>query len=206
MQEEPGQSHNWLLPLTRPIDPPAWDAILHMAEGGRAAIVAVSLTVRPAFQTPSAYQEELRSKQTSLAELRLKARTYAVPLEWYEESPTNGLARIIAMTREFQCNGMLLGSWKGQRFFLTREIVRALLISPPARLVMLRLPGQRGVQTRPEQGSTRLFWLRKLVRQTGDLFPPTALTRHARMPQGAKLITGEQKRSHEPCSEHAFYW
>lgn len=199
MQEELDQPHRWLLPFTRHLDWPVWEAILPMAERRAAAVVAVSFTMQSELQTDGVSQELSRDKQLFLAALSLRARAHAVPLEWYEESAAHVLARITAMMREFQCDSLVLGEWKGQAFFLPREIARVLFISPPARLVLLQLPG-------PSERPDSFFWLRTLVRRAGGSFPPAALTRHAGGSQCAQLTTGEQKRSHEPCPEPEFYW
>ncbi|HEX7734254.1 MAG TPA: hypothetical protein VF458_05315 [Ktedonobacteraceae bacterium] len=81
MQEESDQSRRWLLLFTRPLDLPVWDAILQMAAKSKAAVVAVSFTMQPELQTPSASQEILGRKQMFLAALCLRARARAVPLE-----------------------------------------------------------------------------------------------------------------------------
>lgn len=171
MQEEHLTPHRWLWPLTRSLDLPALDVALGLADAGRATLIVVSLLTAPRLPYTCGL---------SLTVVRARAQQLAVPLECYQEYTHDAPGRIAAMTREWHCDGLLLGSWQGHALFLSDDELRALLTCPPTALVLVRLPLHTSSQTRDDhqaRRSTYLPWRTRLARPTDGLLthvsPPT---------------------------------
>lgn len=169
MQEEHITPHRWLLPLTRSLDVSAIEVALHLANSGRAMLIVVSLVTAP--RAP-------HTRDLTLDILRARALPLAVQLECYEEYTCDAPRRITSLMREWHCDGMLLGSWKGHALFLTDEL-RVLLTCPPTSLVLVRLSRNTTSQTRyrhRERRSTRLPWHKLRARPADGLLTTVSPT------------------------------
>lgn len=185
MQEERIIPHRWLWPFTRSLDLPAIEVALHLADRGRATLIVVSLVTAP-------HAPYIRDR--SLDILRTRAQQLAVPLECYEESTRDAPGRIPAMTREWHCDGILLGSEKGHALFLTDNELRLLLTCPPTSLVLVRLSRKTPSQThdqRKERRGARLPWRKLLAQQADGLLTTVSPTTHTEISQAERVTRTE---------------
>lgn len=81
-----------------------------------------------------------------------------------EESTSDPFARLAAMTRELNCDGIILASSGAHALFLDEQELQYLLSNPPASLVLIRLPTGTPRLVRHGQGSRMLTWFQKLRR------------------------------------------
>ncbi|HLL80873.1 MAG TPA: hypothetical protein VKT25_15295 [Ktedonobacteraceae bacterium] len=130
----------WLVPFTWGLDMQALDAVISLAEGGRAALVAVSLISRP--DRPGSRGPRLEAIQQSkdfLEAIWLKAEKAGVPIERHEVITVNVLQSICLLTSELHCGAVVLVSRGEHEALLHSSQLKHILADPPAALLVLRL-------------------------------------------------------------------
>ncbi len=166
MQEENRHTRRWFLPFTQNLDLRAIDAALCLADAGRATLIAVSLLATPCEQHARGVRLERLQQAKDFQEVVLAhALRLAVPLERYEEFPIDPIARLAAMTRELDCDGVILASRGAHSLFLDEQELRSLLTNPPASLVLIRLPMGTPQLAQHQQGSRIFTWLQNQRQQ-----------------------------------------
>jgi hypothetical protein len=152
------EAQRWLVPFTWGVDMQAVDAIVSLAEGGGATLVAVSLMTRP--DRPGSREPRLEAIQQSkdfLEAIRTKAEKSVVPLERYEVVTVDVMQSITQLTQELHCEAVVLVS-RGEREALLRASqLKHALAEPPAALLVLRLAVL-------PQRSARSAWAQFLIR------------------------------------------
>lgn len=161
-------TRRWLVPFTWGMDMQAIDAVVRLAEGGRATLVAVSLIARP--DGPGSRGPRLEHIQQSrdfLEAMRWKADRLNFSLERHEVITVDVMQSIAALSRELRCDAIVLVS-RGEREALLRaHQLKHLLAEPPAALLVLRLGAQTRRQPTGNLGARVLVWLRQHWRREG---------------------------------------
>jgi hypothetical protein len=141
LQESAMKERRWLLPFTYRIDSEALDLVCQMAQEVEATLVAISLLApRPG---KGIQLEEIQESKDFLELVHYHARTYQVIAERHEvwvAAGDNIPSRIQTFVRDYQCDGMVVIVQQGQGVLLQTDEIAALILNPPASLVLLRLP------------------------------------------------------------------
>lgn len=155
-------TRRWLVPFTWGVDMQAIDAVVSLAEGGGATLVAVSLISRqdkPGSGGPRL--EHIQQSKDFLEAIGWKADGLGVALERHEVITVDVMLSIAALARELYCDAIVLVS-RGEREALLRgSQLKHLLVEPPAALLVLRLAAQTRRQPARSFGARVLAWLRQ---------------------------------------------
>jgi hypothetical protein len=155
-------TRRWLVPFTWGTDMQAIEAVVRLAEGGRATLVAASLISvpnRPGNRGPRL--EHIQQSKDFLEAMRWKADRLDVSLERHEVITVNVAQSIAALARELRCDAIVLVS-RGEREALLRDHqLKQLLVEPPATLLVLRLSAQAQPHPVRKLKSRFLAWLRQ---------------------------------------------
>jgi hypothetical protein len=164
------ETRRWLVPFSWGVDMQAIDAVVRLAEGGRATLVAVSLITRP--DRPGGRGPRLEHIQQSrdfLEAMRWKAERLHVSLERHEVITVDVMQSIATLMSELCCDAIVLVSRGEREALLSGHQLKHVLVDPPAALLVLRL----GAQARPHPvrrlGPRVLAWLQQHWRSEGGL-------------------------------------
>lgn len=160
------ETRRWLLPFTWSMDMQAVDAAVRLADGGEAALVAVSLIARSDKPGAGAVRlEHIQQSKDFLEAVRWKAERLRVPLERHEVITVDALSSIATFAHELHCDAIVLVSRGDREVLLHSHQLKHLLAEPPAALLVLRLAAQKRGQPAEKLGTKLLAWLRQI---TGD--------------------------------------
>jgi hypothetical protein len=155
------ESRRWLFPFTHGVDMQAIDTVVRLAGDVGATLVAVSLVAVPAERwSQGARLEHIQQSKDFLEAVKYKAERLQVTIERYEDFTSNVLGSITLLARDLRCDSIVLVSCGEKETLLNAYEKKRLLETPPASLVLLRLPtraeGKRSIRPR------FLPWLRRL--------------------------------------------
>lgn len=153
------EAPRWLLPFTFGVDMRAIDYAVSLAGSAGATLVPVSLVSTP---SKGARLEHIQQSKDFLEAVQHKAARYQVPVERYEVFTQNMPQSIHMLVADLPCDGIILVTGGEHSCLLRDEEVKRLLVEPPASLVLIRLPGQRGCAPVPHLGGRFVSWLRGL--------------------------------------------
>jgi nucleotide-binding universal stress UspA family protein len=156
------ETRRWLVPFTWGVHMPAIDSVVHLAEGGGAILVAVSLLSRP--DNPGSRGPRLEHIQQSkdfLEAMQWKAGELGVALERHEVITVDVMQSIAALTRELHCDAIVLVSRGEREALLSGHQLKRLLEEPPAALLVLRLASQERRKPAVNPVARFLSWLRQ---------------------------------------------
>jgi nucleotide-binding universal stress UspA family protein len=191
--EDTMDTRRWLVPFTWGVDMQAIDAVVRLADGGNATLVAASLVSRsdaPGYRGPRL--EHIQQSKDFLEAIKWKADRLGVALDQHEVFTVDAIQSITTLARELRCDAIVLVS-RGEREALLRtHQLKHLLAEPPAVLLVLRLSSQTRRQP-PERtglGARVLAWLRNGGKQQERATPAWGLPE----PEGPLWIRTEQHR------------
>jgi nucleotide-binding universal stress UspA family protein len=154
------ETRRWLVPFTWGVHMQAIDSVVHLAEGGGAILVAVSLLSRP--DNPGSRGPRLEHIQQSkdfLEAMQWKAGELGVALERHEVITVDVMQSIAALTRELHCDAIVLVSRGEREALLSGHQLKRLLEEPPAALLVLRLASQERHKQAVNPVARFLAWL-----------------------------------------------
>ena len=155
-------TRRWLLPFTWSVNMQAIDAVVSLAEGGGATLVAVSLVSAPDGPgTRGVRLEHIQQSKDFLEALYYKAARMGVSLERHEVFTTDVMQSIMTLTHELGCDGIVLVSQGEREALLHAHQLKRLLEEPPAGLLVLRLATQPEGFPGRHLGARMLAWLRR---------------------------------------------
>ena len=160
----------WLLPFTYGVDMGAIDAVVRIAEGSGATLVAVSLISVP--HEPRSRETRLEHIQQSkdfLEAVQHKAARYQVPVERYEVFTDDVIRSITVLIHDLDCDSIVLVALEKKDVLLRASELKRLFLEPPTSLVLIRLPVHTDRTQIPHLGSWFVSWLRRLWRQQDDI-------------------------------------
>jgi hypothetical protein len=139
-EEESRKGRRWLLPFTSGVDLPAIASALRLADMGGATLVAVSFIATPDGR--GVRLEHIQQSKDFLEAIRHKAFRLSIPVECHEVFTGDILASIATQIRNLACDRLVLASEGERAFFLQKQEMQQLVLSPPATLVLLRFSPQ----------------------------------------------------------------
>ena len=160
------ETRRWLVPFTWGVDMQAIDAVIRLAEGGSATLVAVSLITRP--DRPGGRGPRLEHIQQSkdfLEAMRWKAERLHISLERHEVFTVDVMQSIATLTHELSCDAIVLVSRGEREALLSGHQLKHMLVEPPAALLVLRLGAQARHHPVRNLGSRTLAWLWQHLRR-----------------------------------------
>jgi hypothetical protein len=135
------KERRWLLPFTYRINSEALELVCQMARGADATLVAISLLApRPG---KGIQIEEIQESKDFLESVHYYAKIHEVIAERHEVWVATGdniPSRIQTFVRDYQCDSMVVIVHQRQGVLLQTDEIAALILNPPASLVLLRLP------------------------------------------------------------------
>lgn len=159
----------WLLPFTSGVDMQAIDAVVRLAEGGGATLVAVSLiSTRDASSKKDVRLEKIMQSKDFLEAVKWKALRLGVPLEEYEVYTVDALQSIATQAQELYCDAIVLVSQGEREALLSGYLLKRLLERPPIRLLVLRLSAETEHAPRGHFATRILAWMQGLWSQSND--------------------------------------
>lgn len=173
MQQADRPGRRWLLPFTCHTDLAAIDAALRLANTGNATLVIVSLIVLSPEQDGYAVPfEMLQQSKDFLATMRRRAFQMGVAIETLEGQTTDVPEHLTRCVTELNCHGVILATRGKEALFLHEREFQALLLHPPAALVLIRFPtqGQEGMRQRLFH-RIRTWWRNRQGRARAFLIP-----------------------------------
>ncbi len=151
------QTSRWLLPFTWGVDLVALDAVVRLAESAGATLVPVSLVCCP---PKGARLEHIQQSKDFLEAVQCKAARYQVAVERYEVFTVDVFQSLKVLVQTMHCTGIVLVTTGEHTRFIQDEEVKHVLLTPPAALVLIRLPARSGSALTPRLGARLLSWLR----------------------------------------------
>src|SRR6266516_361467 len=165
-------THRWLLPFTWGIDMRAIDAVVSLAEGGGATLVAVSLVSAPDKPGSRGVRlEHIQQSKDFLEAVKWKAARLEVTVERHEVFAVDVMQSITTLTRELHCDAIVLVSRGEREALLHAHQLKRLLEEPPVSLLVLRLATQAERVPGGHLGTRILAWLRRRGRAQDDIKP-----------------------------------
>jgi hypothetical protein len=186
------EAPRWLFPFTHGVDMRAIDNVASLAKSTGSTLVAVSLISAPSKARPGgARLEHIQQSKDFLESVKWKATRYEVQVERHEVFTPDVMQSIATLSREMRCVAIVLVSSSEREALLQAHEVKCLLTRPPASLVLIRLPANRG-QTPTRHVLARFFaFLRRIWwQQDASQSVPDALAMEE--PLGIKM---EESRS-----------
>lgn len=158
----------WLLPFTHGVDMHAIDSAVHLAESGRATLVAVSLvSMRDQSRARGARLEHIQQSKDFLEAVEWKAARYEIPVERYEVFTADVVQSMAILAHDLYCDGSIL-AMRGEKALLLREHeIKFLLSEPPMSMVVLHLPPNSRRTSGSYLGTKLLAWLRREPKNDG---------------------------------------
>ena len=156
----------WLLPFTYGVDMGAIDAVVRIAEGSGATLVAVSLISVPHEpRSRGTRLEHIQQSKDFVEAVQHKAARQKVPVERHEVFTGNVIRSITMLMYDLHCDSIALVTSEKKDALLPAHELKQLLERPPASLVLIRLPAQAERTQIQHLGPWFVSWLRRLWRQ-----------------------------------------
>jgi len=149
--------YRWLLPFTYGLNMRAIAEVMRVADAAGATLVAVALIGIPSRSgNRGVCLEHIQQTQDFLEAVHTKALRLGLSVERHGVVTHNVGASHKILISELHCDAIVLVSRKGEEIFLEAQQFTQVLDSPPAPLVLIRLPEVAGRQS---LGKRLMSWL-----------------------------------------------
>ena len=133
--------HRWLLPFTYGLNMHDIGTVMSVADAAGATLVAVAfigMPIRPGNR--GVRLEHIQQTKDFLEAVNTKAVRLGFPVERHEVVTRDVGASLKMLISELHCDAIVLVSRKGEEIFLEAQQFTQVLDTPPAPLVLIRLP------------------------------------------------------------------
>jgi hypothetical protein len=138
------KEQRWLLPFTHGVDTRALETVVRAADARGATLVPVALiTVPPGGRSPGARLEHIQQAKDFLVVAQHIARRHQVSVEGHEAFTADVGKGIRQIIQDLHSDGLVLVTRKQQGVLLSTGEMTDLLLTPPASLILVRLPVQK---------------------------------------------------------------
>lgn len=185
------EKSRWFFPFTHGVDMHAIDQVVRLAEFRGATLVPVSLIHIPhEGRSQGVRLEHIQQSKDFLEAVQWKAVIYEVPVEHHEIFTYDVIQSITTLIYDLHCDNIVLVTRREEDVLLEVDLIRCLLASPPASLVLIRLPASTRRKVLPHLGNHVLSWLHRhwghqhgtnqvqhvpaVTLQQGEMSPPTS--------------------------------